>query len=280
MKKLILIEGLSGTGKSTFATTLESVLKERGHTVSCWHEGELHPADLAWCALLTEEEFNKILNFYPIYREIIINNSYSWRNKKILSYRNLKDYFSNDIMEKLSCKEVFGGLCEDSLYYELFKKRWADFAKNSTGISIFESSFFQNHIREMLMYRMANEKEIFEFLLELLMQVKHLDPILIYLKGDISSTIDRAANQRKNSFGEKMWLNNVLRSISLSPYGKKNHLMGYDGFIEYCQIRRKIELNFIDKLPIKSIIIDYEKPENEEKVLNKKIEDILNVIEN
>ena len=50
------IEGLQGSGKSTLVARLSERLPE--HKV--FREGDYSPVELAWCAYLTEEEYEKI----------------------------------------------------------------------------------------------------------------------------------------------------------------------------------------------------------------------------
>ncbi len=48
--KLILIEGIPGSGKSTIAQKTGEYLSARGLKTKVYAEGQLHPVDLAWCA--------------------------------------------------------------------------------------------------------------------------------------------------------------------------------------------------------------------------------------
>ena len=62
--KLILVEGIPGSGKSTIAKKIAAFLKEKGLQVKLYNEGDLHPADLAWHAVVPLEELPQIKSNY------------------------------------------------------------------------------------------------------------------------------------------------------------------------------------------------------------------------
>ena len=53
MNKLIIIEGLPGSGKTTLAKMIYQRVSSFSSDVRIFVEGDLHPADMAWCACLT-----------------------------------------------------------------------------------------------------------------------------------------------------------------------------------------------------------------------------------
>ncbi len=50
--KLILVEGIPGSGKSTFARRIAGHYQALGQTVRLYNEGDYHPADVAWNACI------------------------------------------------------------------------------------------------------------------------------------------------------------------------------------------------------------------------------------
>ena len=48
--KLILLEGIPGSGKTTFARKIAEWFRRMGITVNLFSEGQSHPADLGWNA--------------------------------------------------------------------------------------------------------------------------------------------------------------------------------------------------------------------------------------
>ena len=64
------IEGLQGAGKSTFVQRLSEHLTD----YEVFHEGDYSPVELAWCAYVTEEQYQGILRQYSSIREEIKNS--------------------------------------------------------------------------------------------------------------------------------------------------------------------------------------------------------------
>ena len=60
MRTNLLIEGLPGSGKSTLLTHLAQQYHYRPY-----REGDLSPVELAWCALLTPQQWEDTLRRYP-----------------------------------------------------------------------------------------------------------------------------------------------------------------------------------------------------------------------
>ncbi|MEC9484926.1 MAG: adenylyl-sulfate kinase [Candidatus Izemoplasma sp.] len=66
MGHIIFIEGNPGSGKTTYAKRLKTTLENKGYKVKQYQEGDLHPIDLAWCAIVDESTYVDILNRYPM----------------------------------------------------------------------------------------------------------------------------------------------------------------------------------------------------------------------
>jgi adenylylsulfate kinase-like enzyme len=64
--KLILVEGLCGTGKSMLAERLYCYLVQQGISSRFYAEGAKgHPTSLNWHAFFREEEYKELLMRYP-----------------------------------------------------------------------------------------------------------------------------------------------------------------------------------------------------------------------
>ena len=65
------IEGLQGAGKSTLLQNLSEKLQDH----SVFREGDYCPVELAWCAYVTDEQYQSILQTYPDLKNEIISQS-------------------------------------------------------------------------------------------------------------------------------------------------------------------------------------------------------------
>jgi cytidylate kinase len=85
--RLILIEGIPGSGKSTMAGKLKAYLDSKDIPAKVYIEGDLHPADLSWCAYLTLDEYHEILDSYPEHKDSIIRHTLLEGEHAILACR-------------------------------------------------------------------------------------------------------------------------------------------------------------------------------------------------
>ncbi len=256
--KLIMIEGIPGSGKTTIANKVHTYLNHNGKMTNIYPEGCLHPADLAWCAYIPLnnykmllEKYNKIENYIKKYTSI--EDDYA-----VIAYTQIRtDDFS--FYNELSSFEVYDGRVPYNLFCKILLKRWKAFADSAFGesnITIFECAFLQNHIFELLGFYNADEQEIFNHLENLLFSVSKLNPTLIYLSQEsITDTINRVSSERVASGPNPAWIDLISTWVENSPYGKKHKLSGFNGVINFLEKRKEIELNIISRLPAKSIVI-------------------------
>ena len=80
------VEGLQGSGKSTLSRKIAE--KEPAYTLI--QEGDYSPVELAWCAYLNEEQYQKTLAKYPELREQIKEKTYDEGEKKIVCYTKIR----------------------------------------------------------------------------------------------------------------------------------------------------------------------------------------------
>ena len=76
------VEGLQGSGKSTLVGKLAR--KYPDNTV--FREGDDSPTDLAWCAYVTDEEYQSIIDRYSDIRGLIEEKSHTEDDHKIICY--------------------------------------------------------------------------------------------------------------------------------------------------------------------------------------------------
>ena len=67
----IFVEGIQGAGKSTLVNQLQKALPG----IKVCREGDYSPVELAWCARMTKEEYEELLEKYPSLREDILEHT-------------------------------------------------------------------------------------------------------------------------------------------------------------------------------------------------------------
>ncbi len=261
--KLILVEGIPGSGKSTISKKIKEYLQTCYPNVVLFNEGDAHPADLAWCAYLPIKEYENILERYPQYCEVIKYNTVIESDFVVVSYTKLNlEPPNNDIMKYFEKFQVYDGRVALEQFTDLHLKRWESFANRASHkntIYIFESAFFQNHICELMAIHNKDNSYIAEHLISLMNSVKVLNPTIIYLsQPDVSETITRVAKERVSSDKSKCsdWIDMVISWVEKSQYGIEHGLKGFSGAIRFLEKRKKLEFEVLEKLPIDKWIIE------------------------
>lgn len=256
--KLLLIEGIPGSGKSTISKRIHAYLEEKGIRSQLFNEGDLHPADLAWHACVPAGEFADLLAKHPGDREAVMRQTTMEEDYAIVAYTHI-DTDNQELRRLLETYEVYDNRVPFERFGELHLQRWERFARSAAaevGITLFECAFLQNHINELLLFQLADESAILAYMSRLLTTVLALNPVLLYLsQPDVRGTIEKVGDVRVNAQGEKEWLNACIAYIERSPFGKNRGLRGIEGSIAYFEQRKASELALLSKLPLTSYVV-------------------------
>lgn len=279
--RLILIEGIPGSGKSTISSKVRDYLESKGVKVKLYNEGEAHPADMAWNAYISIEKYNELLKSNPKHVKKIKEHSMLEDDYAIVAYTRL-GFSENEkeLMKFFQDHEVCDGRVSLELFKNLHIKRWSNFAKtvDEDSVVIFECAYLQNHVNELMGANNKDTDFIINYMMELIKTVEGLQPKLIYLsQEDINKTISRVSDERRSSNKEIWpdWIDMVIEYVENSKYGKAKNLKGFDGVIDFLKARKEIELKVIEKLNIDKNIV-FNKDYNWDKVLEEVL-DSLNI---
>lgn len=248
--RLLLIEGIPGSGKTTIAGKAADHLRAKGMPVTLYTEGNPHPADMAWHAWIPLPALERVLApFAPIRDEI---NRHMWveGGYAILAYTKVETE-DPAFFEQMAEYEVYNARVPPEVFDGLLETRWEMFglkAARENTVHIFESAFLQNHVTELLHFRQAPKLIISEHCGQLLRAVAQLDPVVIYLsQPDVEETIARVARERVSPYGN--WADALVAFTEGTPYGKQNGLQGMEGAISAIKMRRAIENAILPRLP-------------------------------
>jgi len=251
--KLILVEGIPGSGKSTMAQRIADFYADRGFTANVYREGGFHPADLAWNACIPVERLECVLAPYRSFREEIDQHTHREDDYAIISYTQVKTDHSA-FFKDMEAHEVYDHRVPLDVFSALHRKRWSAFceqAKQKQELTVFECAFLQNHVTELMYIHLIGDEAIKAHCQALLQTVAELSPFLIYLsQPSIRDTIERAAKQRGD------WMEGFIHYAQNSPYGKLHGLTGWDAAIRCLEERKRIELEVIRCLPIRSVLLE------------------------
>lgn len=268
--RLILVEGIPGAGKTTTARKLRDQLISQGKDVILYEEGMLHPADMAWHAYLTEEEYETFvsdcLKMYESSDRSISEEELMKRIEKqvrreddhiILAYTRIDfpDHAYWKLTDVLASREIFDGRCSLDEFTAIHLKRWTRFkeeALKSDQTYIFECAFLQNHIFELLAIHEKNSDEIYAHLRRLLNTVKELNPSMVYVEpSSVKDAIDHVADERRSPDDpDQDWIRQIALWVSRSPYGRNRGLVGIEGVYAFCEDRLSMDKLMIERLGI------------------------------
>jgi len=252
-----MIEGIPGSGKSTFAKRIADYYTNHGVKVNLYNEGGFHPADLAWNACIPVKSINDVLAPYESFRSEIDKNTHIEDDYAIISYTQVK---TNDttFFKDMEAREVYDNRVPFEVFNELHRKRWSSFsrqAKEKNEMTVFECALLQNHVSELMHFHLADIERIKAHINTLVQAVADLSPSLIYLpQPNVRETIERIAEQRVSENGN--WIDGVINYSEMTPYGKLHCIKGFDGAVQIFEERKRIELEVIKSLPIKTIVLE------------------------
>ncbi|PAE26288.1 MULTISPECIES: hypothetical protein [Bacillaceae] len=252
--KLILIEGLPGSGKSTTAGLAYDVLRQNGTEAEVYYEGDLdHPADFESVAYFTNEEWHLLLEEFSPFREQISEKGISEDNGFLLPYKKLGSDIPDAFYEIAFKHDIYELPLEQNI--RLITQKWDRFARqaeNSNKVHIFECCFIQNPITVGMIKYGAPQTKILDYVLALEHSVKKLNPMLIYINQDnVDYSFKKAIKERPKS-----WSEGFINYYTQQGYGKQNHLSGEEGTIKVLQARRQAEEEILKKLSIRKTIIN------------------------
>lgn len=268
--KLILIEGLPGAGKTTVAKQTKKELEDKGNLVDYYDGKSINPADMAWQAYLTKEEYHQFvaecLTLWMDSEQSITDDelirrieeqSFNENGHVTIAYRNINfpDEGYWNLTKQLLDKEIYGGRVSFERFRVIHLQRWGKFAQDmqmKKKTVIFESSFLQNHIFEILNSYDISDEKILDYIMELAHTVMFLSPKILYVKTpNIGKLVSNNAKERANPVDfERDWFTQMEYWTRNTRYGIKNHLSGRKGIIRLLEERQRLDYMILDKVGI------------------------------
>ncbi len=141
--------------------------------------------------------------------------------------------------------------------------RYSNFSE--TGY-LFECSFFQNIMEDLILFHQLSDGEIVEFYYELYAKIKKEQFLLLYLYSDeVEEAIKTIKEERSDSSGNELWYSLMLEYLVHSPYGEKNGYRTFEDMIVHFRHRQQLELRIIrDIIGEKAVVLPAKKWKMEE----------------
>ncbi|TKI46727.1 P-loop NTPase family protein [Bacillus mycoides] len=257
--KLIIVEGMWGSGKSTTSKLIYDHLTESGIETRLFLEGDLdNPADYDKVACFTHKEFNKLLEKHSESIGLIRSITQSKGNYNFIEYgkrqQELSKAFPDELLSDVMQYDIYDGTLPLERHCEVHLNRWSEFVKaqqQEETVTVFECCFIQNPLSAMLGRYDASQDVITDYVLKLGDIIKPLNPSLLYFHpGDVRSILKRAFEERSSE-----WRDGVTQYYTQQGYGRSRGLAGFDGLVEFLRVRTEIELKIIEQLLISKSVI-------------------------
>ncbi|MDP4145490.1 MAG: hypothetical protein Q8936_13560 [Bacillota bacterium] len=256
--KLIIVEGLPGSGKSTTAKMVYNNLKDSGMAAELFSEGDYnHPADYDGVAYFSNMDFEILRKNNFDNKNVIDDIKIKYLDGYLIPYRKA-------IEEKLISPEdkLFQDIVQKDVYelpldlhMKLIFSRWKGFvdrAINEDKVIIFECCFIQNPVTVTMVRNNTLKEVTMNYINSLNQIIKPLDPILIYVdQKDIQLSFTKVVAERPSE-----WFEGFKYYYLSQGYGLNKGLKGLDGIIEILNARKVLEQEIYKSLQLKKYYID------------------------
>ncbi len=170
--KNVFIEGIQGMGKSTLINGIYEKVPE----FHICREGDYSPIDLAWCTWMSQDDYDTVLKKYTPIQDEIKKNTIQEKGHSIVAYTKIITDIPN-FHKDMETYEVYNGRKTFNDLKEIIFSRYQSFSE--TGY-LFECSFFQNIIEDLLLFYLLEDDEIIDFYRDLYGCLKKEQFLLLY----------------------------------------------------------------------------------------------------
>ena len=250
--KHIFIEGIQGMGKSTLLQTIATKYPK----YQVCREGDYSPVELAWCAWLTEGEYEEVLKRYEAIREEIVKNTVEEGEHYIVCYTKIltdipgfhKDLERYEIYNSRKSFDEMQGiiLSRYQRFFQGFAKQFDEVSHEISKGYLFECSFLQNIVEDLILFHQLDDDEIVDFYKKLYENVDKDKFLLLYLYAEnLEESTSIIKKERSDGQGNEMWYPLMLEYLVNSPYGKAHGYKDFDDMVAHFRHRQQLELRIL-----------------------------------
>lgn len=258
--KLIVVEGIPGSGKSSMASCARDWLAARGLPTHLYLEGNPdHPADYESVAYFTRPDWASFLAAYPGWRDWLEQNVVEKGDDLLIGYHPSRLPDDERLFTGLAQHDVYE-ILQPETYRRLALDRWREFtaeAAKGHGIWIFECCLMQNPLAVLTLKHNRPVPETLAHIRRALTLLEPLQPALVYLSQcDPRRTLERAAAQRPPA-----WVEFLIDYTAAGGWAADNGVLGFDSVLAYYEQRQAAELAFLRTLSLPVRVVEETTPD-------------------
>ncbi|MBY9078818.1 hypothetical protein KIH86_27915 [Paenibacillus sp. HN-1] len=256
--RLILIEGLPGSGKSTVAQLTAQLLAEQSIKVQLYLEGNLdHPADYDGVACYMQEEFEARKTRAPGIAEMLDTRAKRLGEDVLIPYRKLLNEeglaIPQEALEDMMTRDLYELPFER--HVRLIAENWERFGTShlhDPAVCMFECCFIQNPITMGMVKCNRSKEEVASYIRRLEEAVKPLNPLLIYVNQENpAAAFMKAVKERPAE-----WSEGFISYYTNQGFGHAKECKGMEGAIQVLLERKEWELEILGLLDIETCMLD------------------------
>ncbi|HEY8889198.1 MAG TPA: hypothetical protein VIM70_02915 [Clostridium sp.] len=250
--KLIIVEGLPGSGKSTTAQIVYDILKYKGINTELYCEGNYnHPADFDGVAYFSSKDFNVLQQAHSVSKDVLDKIKIKYYHGYLIPYRKAIEEqqmsFEDELFNDITKNDIYE--LPIKIHTELILSRWNDFVNNYLNedkVVIFECCFIQNPVTVSMVKNNSSKDVTMSYINSLAEKIVPLKPVLIYVEQeDIKASFNRVVCERS-----KEWFEGFKDYYTNQGYGLSNNLKELDGVIQVLEARSRLERDAYDSLEL------------------------------
>ncbi|MFD2672679.1 hypothetical protein [Marinicrinis sediminis] len=257
--KIWFIEGIPGSGKTTTARWLSTILMQYGQLTELYLEGNLnHPVDLTYTAVLHDAQWHMLAQRFPEQLPLLQTFVQSDASGHRLIPYGLISHIHHDFPETCMAflSQHDANYLSPEQYCRIMLERWQSFSKHalhSRTIYIFEGCLLHHPISFLLARHNQSTTQIKDYILAMTQIMQPHQPNLIYFhQEDPRTVLQQARSERSDS-----WWNQFVHQCTRQAYGQAHKLAEEQGVYDYLKAQRSLEIELISNWSIPTISINY-----------------------
>lgn len=258
--RLLLVEGIPGSGKTTTARSVARWLARAGVRVEVHCEGDPQPADLAWQWWLTPAEFEAACRGHPGAQAELRRCAWVGAAGVAVAYTKVEAERCGgqwpEVQAAMRGREPFNGTIPADTFLDILAARWAEFGASegtadAAEVVVFDGALLQNTLVELVLFADRDAHALTVDLRRLVESVARWRPLLLRLVPvDPAAALEAVGRERVDPDGHPVWRDAVEAYTADTPWARARGLSAPGALLAYLTHRQRLEAEVLPRLPL------------------------------